>query len=57
MTTDISTFKSLCIKNNIDYLSTEIYDDTNKICGWALWFGVGHVEFNLDGNLTNIVNY
>ena len=57
MRTDISAFKELCIKNNMNYHSTEIYDETNEICGWALWLDVGHVEFDLDGKLTNVVTY
>lgn len=57
--TDIFAFKQLCMKNNMDYYSTELYStDTNEICGWAVWLNKGgHVEFDLDGMLTNIVAY
>ena len=56
--TDIFTFKQLCIKNDMNYYSTEIYDENNNSCGWAIWLEKGgHVEFDLDGKLTNIVTY
>ena len=55
--TDIFTFKQLCIKNDLDYHSTELYDEKNELCGWALWLPVGHAEFDLDGKLTNVIAY
>lgn len=55
--TDIHAFKQLCIKNDMNYHSTELFNEDNNLCGWAVWLDVGHVEFDLNGILTNIVTY
>ena len=37
---------------------TVLYDDNNQICGEAIWLEkIGHIEFDKDGNLKNIVRY
>ncbi len=44
-------------KNKVDYRITEMYDDSNERCGQAMWLNVGHIEFNNEGMLINIVTY
>ena len=44
-------------KNGIDYHITEVYNDSNERSGQAMWLKVGHIEFDNDGMLTNIVTY
>lgn len=41
----------------LDCHSTKIYGEDNS-WGYAIWFdNGGHLEFDSDGNLTNIVDY
>jgi hypothetical protein len=46
-------------KNNIPFHTTIIYksDGSNEIAGTACWLKVGHIEFDRDGMITNIVPY
>ena len=55
--TDITVFINLLEKNDIFYHCTALYDDNNNVHGYAVWLNIGHVEFDLKGTLTNIVNY
>jgi hypothetical protein len=41
----------------VDFRSTKIYGEDDS-WGYAIWFdNGGHLEFDSDGNLTNIVDY
>ncbi len=57
--TDYEVLIDLLDKNKIFHHETELYksDGSNKLAGTAIWFSVGHVEFDTDGMITNIVNY
>ena len=55
--TDILYLQTLFAKHNIFYHVTELYNDTNNLCGYAIWLDQGHIEFDLNGALTNIVKY
>jgi hypothetical protein len=44
-------------KNVILYCVTQLWGDNNELVGYAIWLDVGHFEFDLDGNLFNIVDY
>ena len=59
MITDMDYTTYLLDKYGIDYHATPLYStETNKLCGCAYWlFKGGHIEFDLNGKLTNIVNY
>ena len=57
--TDMDKTIELLDKYEIGYHTTELYSSTTTAwCGYALWLGGnGHIEFDLNGKLTNIVNY
>lgn len=57
--TDYEVFIDLLDKNEIFHHETELYksDGSNELAGTACWLRVGHVEFDTDGRITNIVNY
>lgn len=44
-------------KNNIPYRITQLWEDNNKFVGYAIWLNVGHYEFDLNGDLSNVVDY
>lgn len=54
---DLNATEELLNKNNIFYTTTAIYNDKNEWCGWGIWLGVGHFEFDVNGMLKNIVTY
>ena len=56
--TDLQAICELFYKNGINFHKTILYNDHNQICGEAIWLEkIGHIEFNKDGNLKNIVRY
>lgn len=44
-------------RNAMPYCITQLWGDNNELVGYAIWLDVGHFEFDLDGNLFNIVDY
>ena len=48
----MSLFKGI----GVNFRTTEIYGE-NEYQGYAIWLDKGHIEFDSDGNLTNIVDY
>ena len=56
--TDLQAIQELLDKNGIDFRKTVLYNDHNQICGEAIWLEkIGHIEFNKEGKLKNIVRY
>ena len=56
--TDLQAMQELLDKNGIDFRKTVLYNDHNQICGEAIWLEkIGHIEFNKEGKLKNIVRY
>lgn len=56
--TDLQAICELFYKNEIDFRKTVLYNDDNRICGEAIWLEkIGHIEFDKDENLKNIVIY
>ena len=54
--TDFDKFLELCERNNMEYRVIPAYDEKNKSHP-CVWLDVGHVEFDDNGKITNIVNY
>ena len=56
--TDYEVFIDLFDKNGIYHHESDIYGtDEPYERGLAVWLNVGHVEFTVNGELTNVVNY
>ena len=56
--TDLQAMRELLDKNGINFRKTVLYNDHNQICGEAIWLEkIGHIEFNKEGKLKNIVRY
>ena len=57
--TDYETLINLLNKNKMFHLETEFYksDGSNELAGTAIWLTVGHIKFNENGKITNIVIY
>ena len=57
--TDLKKTFELLDKYAIAHHTTPIYDEDNCCCGYAIWFlnHNGHLEFDLNGKLTNIIKY
>ena len=56
--TDLQAMQELLDKNGINFHKTVLYNDHNQICGEAIWLEkIGHIEFNKEGKLKNIVRY
>ena len=56
--TDLQAMQELLDKNGINFRKTVLYNDHNQICGEAIWLEeIGHIEFNKEGKLKNIVRY
>ena len=56
--TNLQAMYELLDKNGINVRKTVLYNDDNQICGEAIWLEkIGHIEFNKDGKLKNIVRY
>lgn len=54
---DFEKMVSLLDGTGADFRTTKIYGEDNS-WGYAIWFdNGGHLEFDSDGNLTNIVDY
>lgn len=53
---DFEKMISLLDGIGIDFRTTKIYGEDDS-WGYAIWFDRGHIEFDSDGNLTNIVDY
>ena len=54
---DFTKMKYLCKINNIPHRISKMWDDDNKQAGRVIWLSTGHFEFDMDGNLKNIVDY
>lgn len=46
----------LLTMNNIPYHTSDIYDEYNNKYN-AIWFDNGHIEFDINNNVENIVTY
>ena len=57
MMSDLNATKYLFNKNNINFQETQIYNDHNEWCGYALWLDTGHIEFSVNGKIENIVTF
>jgi hypothetical protein len=57
--TDMDKTVELLNKYEIDFHTTILYSTTDKKpCGWAMWLSKGgHLEFDFDKKLVNIVEY
>lgn len=58
--TDMEKIEELLDKYNIGYHWTKIYStiEPYALAGWACWLDEGgHIEFDLDSKLKNIVTY
>ena len=57
--TDLVVALGLLEQYNIHYNKIILYksDGSNEVAGTAIWLNVGHIEFDTNGKLTNIVNY
>lgn len=57
--TDYEALIDLLDKNGIFHHETLLYksDGSNEIAGTAIWLKGGHVEFDTNEKITNIVNY
>lgn len=54
---DFEKMISLLDGIGVDFHTSKIYGEDNS-WGYAIWFDMGgHLEFDSDGNLTNIVDY
>lgn len=54
---DFGKMISLLDGIGVDFHTSKIYGEDNSL-GYAIWFDMGgHLEFDSDGNLTNIVDY
>lgn len=54
---DMDKTVELLNKYDIDFHTTFIYRN-KKPCGWAMWLSKGgHLEFDFDKKLVNIVEY
>ena len=54
---DIEAVMMLFNKNHINYRVSEIYGETREDDGHAVWLDTGHIEFDKDGMIQNIVTY
>ena len=54
--TDLTKTVDILIKSGIDFRKTFLYDEEGNE-GVAIWFRVGHLEFDCEGTLKNIVNW
>ena len=56
---DIEKSMMLLNQNKINYRVTEIYGTEKPYneCDHAIWLNVGHLEFDKNGMLTNVVTY
>lgn len=57
--TDMEKTVKLLEKYEIDFHTTILYSTIDKkACGWAMWLSEGgHLEFDFDKKLVNIVEY
>ena len=56
--TDLQAMQELFDKNGINFHKTVLYNGHNQICGESIWLEkIGHIEFNKEGKLKNIVRY
>lgn len=57
--TDMEKTVELLNKYEIDFHTTILYSPIYKMpCGWAMWLSKGgHLEFDFDQKLVNIVEY
>ena len=56
--TDYTKMMELLDKYNIDFHLSWLYNESNVKCGYEIQLDKGdYIEFDLDGKLTNIVNY
>lgn len=53
---NLETFKELFDKNGVNYHITPLYDEDNNQ-GYAIWLDKGHLEFDFEEILTNVVNW
>ena len=57
--TDFTATIELLTKNDINFHTSELYStEDNSLCGHAVWLSKGgHIEFDLDGKIKNIVTF
>ena len=56
--TDLQATLELFNRNEINFHKKVLYNENNQICGDAIWLEkIGHIEFDKDGKLKNIVRY
>ena len=55
--TNLQAICELFYKNEINFRKTVLYNEDNRICGEAIWLEIGHIEFDKNGNLKNVVVY
>lgn len=56
--TDYEAFIDLLDKNDIYHYKSDIYGtDEHYERGLAVWLNIGYVEFTVNGELINVVNY
>ena len=57
--TDYSATIELLTKNDIGFHTSKLYStEDNSLCGRAVWLSMGgHIEFDLDGKIKNIVTF
>ena len=56
--TNLQATLELFYRNEINFHTTVLYNENNQICGEAIWLEkIGHIEFDKDGKLKNIVRY
>ena len=57
--TDLQATLELFNRNEINFHTTVLYNENNQICGESIWLEkiIGHIEFDKDGKLKNIVRY
>ena len=56
--TDLQATLELFNRNEINFHTTVLYNENNQICGEAIWLEkIGHIEFDKDRKLKNIVRY
>ena len=54
--TDLTKTVDILMKSGIDFRKTSLYDEEGNE-GAAIWFRVGHLEFDCEETLKNIVNW
>lgn len=54
--TQFEKMVDLLKQNGVDFRTSAIYDEFNYQYK-AIWFDVGHIEFDLDDNVTKVVNW